>query len=161
MARVIVDAGPLIAFAKVNQTELFHHLFDEVYITASVQAECLAKPSDEYALLTSVMQKSWFKVCNPMANVPVLSRSLGSGEQDSIHLALEDASNSLLIMDDFLARKQAIRLGLHVIGTVRMLDIAEQRGVIRSAEAMVLEMRNHGYRISTAILEHIRRERDR
>jgi len=63
-------------------------------------------------------------------------------------------------VDDFLARKQALRLGLHVIGTVRMLDIAEQREFIRSAEAMVLELRDHGYRISLAILEHIRSERD-
>jgi len=27
MARVIIDAGPLIAFAKVNQTDLFQYLF--------------------------------------------------------------------------------------------------------------------------------------
>jgi len=47
-----------------------------------------------------------------------------------------------------------------VVGTVRLLDIAEQRGLIHSAESMVLEMRDHGYRISMTILEHIRSERD-
>jgi predicted nucleic acid-binding protein len=63
-------------------------------------------------------------------------------------------------MDDFLARKQAIRLDLLVMGTVRMLYIAEQRDLISSAEAVISDMRNYGYRISTAILEKIRRERN-
>jgi len=159
MARVIVDAGPLIAFAKVNQTDLFQVLFREVWIASSVQAECMAKPAAEHAVLANLMRKDWVNLGKPSAGDQSLSLSLGKGEQDSIHLALEDASGSLLIMDDFLARKQAIRLGLHVMGTVRMLDIAEQRGLIHSAEDMVLEMRSHGYRISTAILEYIRSER--
>jgi len=158
MARVIVDAGPLIAFAKINRIDLFQALFWEVWIVSSVQAECMAKPAAEHAVLADLMQKNWVNLCKPSAGDQSLSLSLGKGEQDSIHIALEDVSGSLLIMDDFLARKQAIRLGLHVMGTVRMLDIAEQRGLIHSAEDMVLEMRSHGYRISTAILEYIRSE---
>jgi len=51
-------------------------------------------------------------------------------------------------MDDFLARKQAIRLGLPVAGSVRILDIAEQRNLIRSAAEVISDMRDHGYRIS-------------
>ncbi len=156
MARIIVDAGPLIAFAKVNQTDLLQALFGEVWIASSVQAECMAKPAAEHAVLADLMRQDWVKRCAPSVDAPSLSLSLGKGEQDSIHLALEDASASLLVMDDFLARKQAIRLGLHVMGTVRMLDIAEQRGLIHSAEDTVLAMRSHGYRISTAILEYIR-----
>jgi len=113
MARVIVDAGSLIAFAKVNQIDLFHKLFDEIYIAASVKAECMAKPSAEYDILADVMQKAWLNLCNVDDDVQPVSLSLGRGELDSIQLALEDAENSLLIVDDFLARKQALRLGLH------------------------------------------------
>jgi len=159
MARVIIDAGPLIAFAKVNQTDLFRALFREVWIASSVQDECMAKPTSEHAVLAELMQNDWVNLCKPVVGDQSLSLSLGKGEQDSIHLALEDASGSLLIMDDFLARKQAIHLGLQVMGTVRMLDVAEQRGLIHSAEDMVLEMRSHGYRISMAILDHIRNAR--
>jgi len=158
MARIIVDAGPLIAFARVNQTDLFRQLFGEVCITSSVQQECMAKPCAEHEALRVVMQEDWLNVCNPVAHAQPLSLSLGDGERDSIHLALEDTPGSLLVMDDFLARKQAIRLGLFVMGTVRMLDIAEQRDLISSAEMVISDMSNHGYRISTAILEKIRRE---
>ncbi len=158
MARVIVDAGPLIAFAKVNQLALFRHLFGEIYITASVQRECMAKPCGDSGALCGVMQEDWLRVSDPTERDQPLSLSLGDGERDSIDLALEYPSDSLLIMDDFLARKQIIRLGLPVMGTVRMLHIAEHRNLISSAEMVVSDMREHGYRISTAILEKIQRE---
>jgi len=73
-------------------------------------------------------------------------------------LALENSPGSLLNMDDFLARKQAIRLELAVMGTVRMLYITEQRDLISSAEMVISNMRKHGYRISTKILDKIRSE---
>jgi len=100
----------------------------------------------------------WLNVCNPVTRDQQLSRSLGDEERDSIYLALEDMPGSLLIMDDFLARKQAIRLDLAaVMGTVRMLYIAEQHELINSAEVVISDMKHHGYRISTAILENIRK----
>jgi len=158
MARVIVDAGPLIAFAKVNQTDLFRHLFGGICIAASVQRECRAKPCGDSEVLCGVMQEDWLRVSEPIVCDQPLSLSLGEGERDSIYLALEDISGSLLIMDDFLARKQSIRLGLSVMGTVRMLDIAEHRDLISSADLVISNMRDHGYRISTEILNQIRRE---
>ncbi len=158
MARVIVDAGPLIAFAKVHQTDLFRCLFGEIDITASVQRECIAKPCGDSEALYGVMQEGWLHVSDPIARDQPLSLSLGDGERDSMHLALEDPSGSLLVMDDFLARKQAVRLGLPVMGTVRMLYIAEHSNLISNAEVVISDMRDHGYRISRAILEKIRRE---
>ena len=160
MARIIVDAGPLIAFARVNHIDLFRHLFGEITITPSVQQECMAKPCAGLDVLSDAMQADWLNVCSPVSPEQPLSLSLGDGERDSIHLALEDVPGSLLIIDDFLARKQAIRLNLPVIGTVRMLDIAEQRDLISSAETMITDMSEHGYRISIEILEKIRSERD-
>jgi len=159
MARIIVDAGPLIAFAKVNQTDLFHHLFGEVWVTSAVQEECMAKPCAEHRALRNMMQEDWVNICNPVGRDQPLSLSLGDGERDSIHLALEDTLGSLLIMDDFLARKQAIRLELSMMGTARMLYIAEQHDFISNAEMVISDMRKHGYRISMAILDEIRRER--
>ncbi len=158
MARIIVDAGPLIAFARVQEVDLFHHLFGEICITPSVQQECMAKPCAEQEILDQMMQAAWLHVCSATEHKQALSLSLGNGERDSIHLALENSPDSLLIMDDFLARKQAIRLELAVMGTVRLLYIAEQRDLISSAEMVISNMRKHGYRISTEILGKIRSE---
>ncbi len=66
--------------------------------------------------------------------------------------------NSLLIVDDRLARREAQRLGLSFIGTARVLWIAEQRGLIRSAEEVAGHMAANGYRISPSLLEKIKSE---
>lgn len=59
-------------------------------------------------------------------------------------------------MDDLLARKQAVKLGLAFIGTVRLLDIAEKQGIIADAEAVIDAISSTGYRISKNILQQLR-----
>ena len=83
---------------------------------------------------------------------------MGAGERDSIKLALQFPKSSLLIVDDRLARRQALAYELNIIGTVRLLDIAEKRGLISSAKQLIHDMRDHGYRIAPKLLLQIRGE---
>lgn len=87
-----------------------------------------------------------------------LSPSLGQGETDAIQLAMQDPSGTLLILDDRLARRFALRLGLNTVGTVRLLDLAEKRGLIADAGDCLSAMASRGYRISPALLARIRGE---
>jgi len=87
-----------------------------------------------------------------------LSPSLGAGESDSIRFALQSPDESLLIVDDRLARRFALKQGINIVGTVRILDLAEQRGLIKSAEQSVAEMSAIGYRVSMELLKQIRAE---
>jgi predicted nucleic acid-binding protein len=48
---------------------------------------------------------------------------------------------------------------LNIIGTARLLDIAEKQGIIPNAEQLIQVMREQGYRISPKLLEQIRSER--
>jgi predicted nucleic acid-binding protein len=59
------------------------------------------------------------------------------------------AEESLLIVDDRLARRFALKQGINIVGTVRLLDLAERRGLIKSAELSITEMTAIGYRVST------------
>jgi predicted nucleic acid-binding protein len=61
-------------------------------------------------------------------------------------------------VDDRLARRQALAYDLNIIGTVRLLDIAEKQGIIPSAEQIIFEMADQGYRISPTLLQQIRGE---
>jgi len=63
-----------------------------------------------------------------------------------------------LIVDDRLARRFALKQGINIVGTVRILDLAEQRGLIKSAELSIAEMTAIGYRISVELLKQIRLE---
>ena len=63
---------------------------------------------------------------------------------------------SLLIVDDRLARREAMRHGLDFIGTVRVLHLAERRSIINDAEAMVERLAERGYRISPLLLRQLK-----
>ncbi len=84
-----------------------------------------------------------------------LSRSLGDGEKEAIYLAIQ-YQHALIIVDDRLARKQATKLNLDFIGTVRLLDMAEKLGIITDAAQTIEEISRTGYRISKNILKQIR-----
>ena len=72
-----------------------------------------------------------------------------------MQLAL-DAESALLIMDDRLARREAMRRRLDYMGTVRVLHLAEQRSIIDDADGLLRRMASAGYRISPTLLNRLR-----
>lgn len=154
MAGVISDAGPLIALAKVDSLFIPKALFARIRIPEAVWLECRGRTGEDSRRIERASNEGWLRVV-PAAAGRQLSPSLGAGEAEAIRLALE-SPNALLILDDRLARREAMRHGLDFIGTVRMLHLAEQRSIIDSAEATVRHMSNCGYRISPQLLRRIR-----
>lgn len=157
MAHVISDAGPLIAFAKVDSLFIPRDLFSRLRIPEAVWLECLRKAGEDSTRIEQAANEGWLDVVSVAAGQP-LPPSLGDGESEAIHLALE-TGNALLIMDDRLARREAQRHGLSYIGTARMLHLAETRALIDSAEVVVQRMAECGYRISPLLLRHLKRRR--
>lgn len=156
MARVVIaDAGPLIAFAGIDRLAILRHLFSDICVTESVRDECLAKDGVDAQRIARSIKDGWLVVLAPGRPSVPLSPSLGVGESDSIRFALEAREDSLVTMDDRLARRYALRKGLNIVGTVRLLDLAEQRGLIESAERCIHEMSSFGYRVSMDLLTKI------
>jgi predicted nucleic acid-binding protein len=81
---------------------------------------------------------------------------LGLGEQSSIEYALQSDSNTLLILDDALARKQALRKQLLIVGTAAVLFTAQRKASITDAEAVIAELNQVGYRISNAVVAQLK-----
>lgn len=155
---IIADAGPLIALAGIDELPLIQTLFSSLTIPEAVRQECLAKPGIDAQRIEAAITAGWLLVRRNKAPSPLLSTSLGAGETDVIALALEAPKASLLIMDDRLARRYALSRGLAIAGTVRLLDLAEQRGLIASAEESIQDMRAIGYRISVSLLQKLRNQ---
>lgn len=158
MARVVIaDAGPLIVLARLDRLNLLASLFGTVVIPQAVHDECMAKDAEDSRRIRLAVDAGTIRLEGAEPSSLALPRSLGDGEKAALALAAMHA-DSLLILDDRLARKQAAKLGLAFIGTVRLLDIAERRGLIDDAEVMVEAIRKTGYRISLDILRRIRRQ---
>lgn len=157
MAQVVIaDAGPLLALAKLDALLLLEKLFGSVLIPQAVQRECMAKSGEDSQRIRQAIESQRLQVIPSDAISPVvLPRSLGDGEKEAICLVLQH-EHALLIVDDQLARRQAAKLGLTFIGLVRLLAIAEQQGLLDSAEQAVETVRLAGYRVSLKILKQIR-----
>jgi predicted nucleic acid-binding protein len=85
---------------------------------------------------------------------------LHRGELEAMVIALEQGID-LVVMDDLLARRKAVRLGLRPIGTVGVLLIARKRGLI-SAEEVISALDElveiHGIYLSESTREKLRDE---
>ncbi|MBI5330209.1 MAG: DUF3368 domain-containing protein [Betaproteobacteria bacterium] len=158
MARVVIaDAGPLIALARLDTLQVLAGLFGGAVAPPAVLDECMAKDTADSRRIAQAIQTNLLRIESPDLPLPELPRSLGEGEKQAIALALGHPQ-SLLILDDRLARRQAARMGVAFIGIARLLHIAEQRGLIASAEISVETLGKSGYRISPDVLRRVRRE---
>ena len=181
MADVISDAGPLIAFAKVDLLFVLRDLFAHIRVPRAVWAECHGHQGQDTERLERAAASGWLEVvADPEDSPPYatsrtierhapppfmgaagrlparpLASSLGGGEVAAIHLALA-SQKALLIVDDRIARRAAKGLGLDYIGTVRTLLLAERNAIIPDAEAAVEGMAQRGYRISPQLLRQLR-----
>ena len=156
---IIADAGPLIALAGINNLSLLSNLFSTVWVTSSVKEECLAKSGKDSSNIAKAIEMGWLKEKEVIVNPDLYSNYLGDGEISSIEWAKQLTSEKcpcLIILDDKLARKYAFECKLNFIGTVSLLDIAEKKGLIKSAELLIQQISLNGYRISINILQQVR-----
>ena len=156
MVVVIADAGSVCALAKISQLHLLPALFTSVLITQDVADECLRGQSADAVLIKQALVSGWLqRVDNPVFTHS-LSRSLGLGEQSSIEYAFQNEGDILLILDDALARKQALRKQLVIVGTAALLFTAQRKALIADAEALIAELNRVGYRISAAVVAQLK-----
>ena len=150
MALVIAGAGPIIALANIQQLQLLKDLFAEVTIPNAVWLETQAKDKQDSRIIYEARESDWLHVVN-VDIIQHFPRSLHDGENEALQLACNE-QDTLLILDDQLARREASRLGLQFIGTVKVLSLAQQKGLIGDAKVCIEAMQSVGYRVSAKFL---------
>ena len=75
---------------------------------------------------------------------------IDKGEASAIALAIE-LSDSVVILDDYKARKFAESLGIQIIGTIGIIIKAKRQGVIESIKPFLQKIRQTDFRISEEI----------
>ena len=157
MVVVIADAGLLIGLAKIQQLGLLKDLLTHVLITQAVADECLGCSSSDAVLIRQAIDAGWLECFADPVLQHGLSKSLGVGEQTSIELALSISEKAVLVIDDALARKQAMRKKLTIVGTAAVIFAAQRKGLIADAEVLIDQLRVVGYRISADVVEQLKR----
>jgi predicted nucleic acid-binding protein len=72
-------------------------------------------------------------------------------------LALE-TENAVLVIDEKKGRKIARELNIEIVGTLRILLVAKQKGVIPSVKDVIEKLHYHNFRFAKPIIEQILKE---
>jgi predicted nucleic acid-binding protein len=124
---VVADTTPLNYLVLIEQVEVLHQLFGEVMIPEAVLTE-LRHPKAP-AAVSAWLQKlpNWLRVVKVGQVDDTIQ--LGHGENEAISLAIEKQV-SIVLMDERRGRAAAEARGLLPIGTLNILDLADERGLL-------------------------------
>ena len=136
MPTVLCNAGPLIALGKLNRLDLLAALYGEVQIPRAVYDEVITQGLTRGAPDALIVRLFWQCQRWPIVDVPdaVLSAYtppvvLDPGETEVLALA-QTLEDSLVLLDDEVARAEARRLRLHLRGTLGILVHAYHQGLL-------------------------------
>jgi predicted nucleic acid-binding protein len=132
MILVVADTGPLHYLILIDAVGLLPRLYDQVVIPSAVLAE-LTHPKAPVPVKTwAAALPSWAEVRT--AAHAELDHILDPGEAEAIILAEQLKADSLLL-DEMEARREALRRGLPVAGTIGVLEKAAERNFVNLSDA--------------------------
>ena len=142
--RWVINASPLIVLARIGRDDLLFALADQVVVPRVVAQEIQAGPKDtaQQALATG----HFAIVDTPPPSAEILAWDLGAGETTVLSFASVEPGWTA-ILDDEAARKCARSLSLDVKGTLGIILLARQKGLIASAAKELRSLRTIGFRI--------------
>ena len=130
---VISNTSPIFYLHRLRLLDLLQELYQKIIIPKAVVAE-LETGRRQGEDVPEIDNYEWIEtraIRSPQ--ILGLSTDFGSGEAEVLALALEE-SDSLVIIDEKLARKIARLRGLRVTGTAGVLLKAKQEGHIRAVK---------------------------
>jgi predicted nucleic acid-binding protein len=154
---LVFNASPLIVLAKADLLDLLLPLGNQIWIPQAVVSEVSAvkNPADparrwlaDKAAITHI----------PTAILPfVMAWDLGDGESAILSLT-ESIDNAFAVLDDQAARHCAQAMGLKCIGTIGLILMAKQNGLITSARQALNDVIGAGLFISKHHVDAILRQ---
>jgi uncharacterized protein len=155
---VVCNATPLINFAAINRLDILKAAFGQIVIPQAVFDETTVTgfPGSEFVL--QAIAAKWLQV-RPISTTALnIPPKLDEGEREAITLALETGELQILL-DEREARQVAQSLGLRVIGTLGILLLAKNRGIITQVQLLLDTMIDSAqYWVSRPLYEQVLRQ---
>ncbi len=152
--RLVADTGPLIALARLELLELLPELFQQVFLTPTVLAECEAKPDcGEGARIRAAVDMGRLELLAPREALPIWG--IDPGEASAIALVLEQSAG--VLMDDKAGRGVATRLGVKSIGSAGVLVLAKRRGRLVGVRSHLEALIASGYFLGANVVSEAMR----
>jgi predicted nucleic acid-binding protein len=124
---VVADSSPLVVLVNIGQIDLLRALFQQILIPPDVAAELASAKRPEAVRAFIAAPPPWLKTRSPSSIESIVG--LHAGEAAAISLARE-VQASRLIIDEQRGRKAAAHRNLRVVGTIGVLELAAEMGLI-------------------------------
>ncbi|AWH84977.1 DUF3368 domain-containing protein [Flavobacterium album] len=134
---IISDTSCLIILSKIGELDLLKLIYGQIITTPEI-AEEFGEPLPEWIIVRRIADNS---------RQQILELQIDRGESSAIALALEIVECTL-ILDDYKARKIAVRLGLTITGTIGIIVKAKLSGIIPSIKPYLNKIKQTDFRIS-------------
>jgi predicted nucleic acid-binding protein len=145
---VVADSSPLIVLINIGLIDILPDLFGKVIIPPEVATELAQDKRPQPVRAFIAAPPDWLIEQAP-ATVEAIPM-LHPGEASAISLALEVHAD-LLLIDEMLGRKAAALRGLHITGTIGVLEQAADQGLLDLNEAFT-RIKNSDFWIAPELL---------
>lgn len=134
MRSIVCDTGPLNYLIQIECIDVVGTLFKPVLLPDSCHREL-------FDMMAPEPVRQWASELPEWVNIPCCERSSGGPYRglslaDSDVLAIAAETNSVLLMDDLAGRRYAHSVGLPVVGTLGLLEIAARKKLTSLKESL-------------------------
>jgi len=149
-----VNTSPLIFLSKIGLLDLLRAGDLPVIVPLAVLDE-IARHGPEDQSLFQVRSTAWLQVATDLPIPPQLDASrLGAGELSVITLALAQPGSEV-VLDDLTARRCARDNGLSVQGTIGLLLVGRQCGLVPAVRPLMEQLRGMGMYLSDRFVAQV------
>lgn len=150
---VITNNTPLVALWTLGRLALLHELFGDVWAPQAVCDEFMAA---EPALRQAALESSPWLQCVTIPHSQHVAIYIGLDQGEAEVLALAEAHPPrLVVIDELRGRRYAQRLGLPLTGTLGILLLAKERGLIPAVAPLVQELLDAGLYLSPELVAQV------
>jgi len=146
---VIADTSPVNYLILIGYIDLLPRLFERMVLPAAVQTELsstFAPPPVQQWIATP---PAWLEI----VKTPEVALATGIHKGEAAAIALAAILHAdLLLIDDRKGMRAARQQGLRVTGTLGLLDLAAERGLIDFAQA-IMDLEQTTFRRPEVLLE--------
>jgi predicted nucleic acid-binding protein len=157
MKTIVFNTSPLIFLARLDWLKDFvQPQENDYYLPQAVAVEIQAKTDRACFEIAELIRSDLLQVKNTklisLANS--LNQYLGRGESEAIALGIE-LQTDYLILDDAVARRKALYLGLNVKGTLAILKTMSHLTLKNGKESLYLQLLEANFRVKRKIFDEI------
>lgn len=159
--KVVCDTNIIIDFSKIGRLDLLKDVFDEVLIPNEVKEELMAGEGagESDGIEDTDVKKAlpgWIsiKTVKDLFALENLKINIDKGESASIVL-YKETNSDLLAINDLKARGIAHALEIKIIGTLGILLLAKDKGLIQEIKPLMEKLRKNGAYVSNSLYNRI------